>query len=104
MFQKVSKVDSAVNFEASVPYRKISNNLSYTSSSPGRGKNCLFFMSSRQVLGPTQPPIQWVPGALSSEVKRPEREADHSPSTSVEVKKTWMYTYTYTPPYATSTF
>jgi hypothetical protein len=35
-------------------------------------------------LGPTQPPIQWVPGALSSEVKRPGREADHSPPTSQE--------------------
>jgi hypothetical protein len=34
-----------------------------------------------------QPPIQWVPGALSLEVKRPGREADHSPSTSAEVKK-----------------
>jgi hypothetical protein len=30
-------------------------------------------------LGPTQPPIQWVPGALSLGVKRPGREADHSP-------------------------
>jgi hypothetical protein len=30
-------------------------------------------------LGLTQPPIQWVPGALSLEVKRPGREADHSP-------------------------
>jgi hypothetical protein len=26
---------------------------------------------------PTQPPIQWVPEALSPEVKRPGREADH---------------------------
>jgi hypothetical protein len=31
------------------------------------------------VLGPTQPPIQWVPGSLSSGVKRPGREADHWP-------------------------
>jgi hypothetical protein len=38
------------------------------------------------------PPIQWVPG-----VKRPGREADHSPPTSVQVKKTW--TCTSTPPY-----
>jgi hypothetical protein len=30
-------------------------------------------------LGPTQPPIQWVPGALSLGVKWPGREADHSP-------------------------
>jgi hypothetical protein len=37
--------------------------------------------------GPTQLPIQWVPGALSLGVKRPEREADHSPPSSAEVKE-----------------
>jgi hypothetical protein len=42
------------------------------------------------------PPIQWVPGHLSPELKRPGREADHSPTTTVQVKKTW--TYTSTPP------
>jgi len=30
-------------------------------------------------VGPTQPPIQWLSGALSLEVKRSGREADHSP-------------------------
>jgi hypothetical protein len=45
------------------------------SSSPGRGKNFIFSKSSRPVLVPTQPPIQWVRGALSSGVKRPGREA-----------------------------
>jgi hypothetical protein len=45
------------------------------------------------VLGPTQPPIQWVPGA-----KRQGREADHSPPASAEVTKMWIYTST--PPYA----
>jgi hypothetical protein len=34
------------------------------------------------------------PRALSLEVKRPGREADHSPPTSAEVKKTWIYTST----------
>jgi hypothetical protein len=43
-------------------------------------------------------PIQWVPGALSMGVKQPVREADHSPPTSAEVKKMWIYTST--PPYA----
>jgi hypothetical protein len=38
-------------------------------------------------LGPTQRPIQWVPGALSLVVKRPGREADHSSSSSAEVKE-----------------
>jgi hypothetical protein len=59
---------------------------------PGRVKNFLFSTSSRQVLGPTQSPIQWVPGALSPGVKRPGRETDHSLPTSAEVKKTWIYT------------
>jgi hypothetical protein len=35
---------------------------------------------------PTQPPIQWVPKALFLGVKRPEREADHSPPYNAEVK------------------
>jgi hypothetical protein len=43
--------------------------------------------TSRTVLGPTQPPIQWVPGDLSLGVKRQEREADHSPPSSAEVKE-----------------
>jgi hypothetical protein len=29
---------------------------------------------------------------LSAGVKRPGREADHSPPTNAEVKKTWIYT------------
>jgi hypothetical protein len=37
-------------------------------------------------VGPTQSPIQWVPGALSWGVKWPGREADHSPPSSAEVK------------------
>jgi hypothetical protein len=36
--------------------------------------------TSRPALGPTQRPFEWVPG-----VTQPEREADHSPSTSAEV-------------------
>jgi hypothetical protein len=36
-------------------------------------------------------------GDLSPELKRLGREADHSPPTSAQVKKTW--TYTSTPPY-----
>jgi hypothetical protein len=31
-------------------------------------------------------------GGPFSGVKRPRREADHSPPTSAEVKKTWIYT------------
>jgi hypothetical protein len=54
--------------------------------------------SSRPILGPTQPPIQWALGALLPDVKQPGREADHSPPTSAEVKKTWIYTSNF--PYA----
>jgi hypothetical protein len=47
----------------------------------------LFTTASRTALGPTQPPIQWVPGALSLGVKRPGRGSDHSPPSSAEVKE-----------------
>jgi hypothetical protein len=46
-----------------------------------------FTLLSRPALGYTQPPIQWVPGALSPGVKRSGREADHSPPASAKVKK-----------------
>jgi hypothetical protein len=60
--------------------------------SPGfdsrQGKDIfLFSITSRPALGLTQPPIQWVPGALSPWSKLLEREADHhSPPSSAEVK------------------
>jgi hypothetical protein len=60
------------------------------SSSPGRGKIILLSTASRPVLGLTHPPIQWVLGALSPEVKRPGSDADHSHSTNAEVKNTWI--------------
>jgi hypothetical protein len=50
--------------------------------------------ASRTALRPTQPPIQWVEGAPSLEVRRPGREADHSPPSSAEVKNAWSYTST----------
>jgi hypothetical protein len=62
------------------------------SSSPGRVKNFLFSTSSRSALGSTQPPIQWVSGALSPGVKRPGREAKHLPPASAGVMKMWIYT------------
>jgi hypothetical protein len=47
----------------------------------------LLITASRTAMGPTEPPIQWVRGALSLGVKRPEREADYSPLSSAEVKE-----------------
>ncbi|PNF27774.1 hypothetical protein B7P43_G09210, partial [Cryptotermes secundus] len=64
----------------------------------GKVKNFLFSTSSTPAMGPTQPPIQWVPGGISSGLKRRGREANHSPLASAEVKKMWIYTST--PPYA----
>jgi hypothetical protein len=62
-------------------------------SNPGRGWEYLSFTTAfRPTLELTQLPIQWVPGALSLEIKRPGREADHSPPSSAEVKNAWSYT------------
>jgi hypothetical protein len=53
----------------------------------GYGQNILLSSAaSRPAMRPTQPAIQWVPGALSLWQKRLEREADHSPPCGTEVK------------------
>jgi hypothetical protein len=54
----------------------------------------VFATASRPALGPTQPPIQWVPGAPSLGEMRPGREADNSPPSNAEVKNEWSYTST----------
>jgi hypothetical protein len=46
----------------------------------------LFTTASRTALELSQPRIQWVPGDLSLGVKRPGREADHSPPSNAEIK------------------
>jgi hypothetical protein len=46
---------------------------------------------SRLALGPSQPPIQWLPGAFSLGVKRPGCEAD-SLASSAEVKECVSFT------------
>jgi hypothetical protein len=45
-----------------------------------------FSKASKQPLGPTEPPIQWLPGALPPELKQPTNEADRSLPSTVEVK------------------
>jgi hypothetical protein len=55
---------------------------------PRRGQRIFTLASvSRPALGPTQPPVQWVPGVLSPGGKaRPGRDADHSSPSSAEVE------------------
>jgi hypothetical protein len=55
-------------------------------SIPGGGRIFLFSIVSRPTLRPTLPHIEWVPGAISAGVKRPESETDHLPLSSAEVK------------------
>jgi hypothetical protein len=57
----------------------------------------LFTTEFRPALGSTQPPLKWVPGALSLAVKRPGSGSDHSPPSRAEVKNAGSYTST--PPY-----
>jgi hypothetical protein len=52
----------------------------------------IFTIASGPTLGPTQPPIQWVPGALSLEVKRPGREADAHLHLVPRSNNEWSYT------------
>jgi len=54
----------------------------------------LFATTFRLALEPTQPPIQWVTGALFPQVKWLGCEANHSPPISAKVKNVWSYTST----------
>jgi hypothetical protein len=47
----------------------------------------VFQYALRTVLVPTQPRIEWVGRPVSLEVKRPDREADHSPHTITILRK-----------------
>jgi len=56
---------------------------------PGTGRDVFFFFfatASRPALGPTQPPIQWVQGALSPGIKRMGPEAKNSAPFSAEIR------------------
>jgi hypothetical protein len=46
----------------------------------------LFSITSGPTLGPTQPPKQWLLGAVSLGIKHHGREADHSAPSSAKVK------------------
>jgi hypothetical protein len=53
-----------------------------------------FATASRPALVPTQSPIQVIPGAVCLEIKRPKREADCLPPSSVEIKNAWRHAST----------
>jgi hypothetical protein len=53
---------------------------------PAGAREFFYSTASRLVLGPTQPPIQWVPRVISRGIKRPGRESDNSPPSSIEFK------------------
>jgi hypothetical protein len=57
-------------------------------SIPGRGERIFPLDSvSRSALGPTQPPVQWVPvDPFPGAKARPGRDADHSPPSSAEIE------------------
>jgi hypothetical protein len=61
------------------------------SNTDGGGRD--FPHLSRPALGPTQPPVQWVPG-LSRGKERPGRDADPSPpSSAVGHERVELYLY-----------
>jgi hypothetical protein len=81
------QISAHEKFSTTIGHVKISFNIGlYEFSRRGLGI-FLFTTASRTALGPTQPPIQRVPGALSLGVKQLGREADHSPPSSAEVKE-----------------
>jgi hypothetical protein len=63
-----------------------------------RGVGVRVPVGSRIFSSPRRPDRLWGPSSLLSNryqvVNQPGREADHSPPTSAEVKKMWIYTST----------
>jgi hypothetical protein len=52
----------------------------------GGARDFIFVTVSKPILRPNQSPMQWVPEAASNGVKRRQREAEHPPPSSAEVK------------------
>ena len=69
----------------------------YRLDGPGVESRCErdFCYTSIPALGPTQPPIKWVPG-ISQGVKRPGRGVDHPAPSSAELKeRAELYLYSH---------
>jgi len=64
---------------------------------PRRRKRFLCSKGSRPSLRPTQLRIERIPGALSSRLKQPEPEADHSPLFAVDMKHEFSHTALHSP-------
>ena len=62
---------------------------------PTVAREFFFSLASRQSLGPTLTPTQWVEWAVSPGVKRLESEFYHSPPSSAEIKNKWSYASTF---------
>jgi hypothetical protein len=72
--------ESEFTSEIICPYRRFGIHSAILKFDSRRGLGIfLFIANSGSALGPTQLPIQWI--------KRPGREADHSPPSSAEVKE-----------------
>jgi len=46
----------------------------------------------KEYLGPSQPPIQYIPAVVSPRMKRLGREADQSLPANAKVKNAWRFT------------
>jgi hypothetical protein len=55
-------------------------------SIPGRDKIVFFYIASRPDMGPTEPPVRWVPGTLPQGVKWLGHNANCSSLTGAEFK------------------
>jgi len=69
---------------------RVKNGHSWVRISAGE-MNLIFSNTSRPLLQPIQPSIQWILRAISLLMKRPRREFNHYPPTNVEVKDRWSY-------------
>jgi len=76
---------SQCNFDLLLSFSTILN------LSPCRGTYYTLFRTPF-ALGPTKPPIQRVPGALSLGIKLPGRETDLSSLSTAKIKNEWSYT------------